>query len=92
MNASKNRRWTAVSNAATLTEIGDFWDAHSLSDHWEQTREVQFQVNVQQRRRITLDPEIYTGIESEARERGVTPETLANLWLLDHLRLRRSPG
>ncbi len=49
---------TTISEASTLEEIGNFWDSHSLADHWDQTHEVEFDVRAQHRRRITIDPEI----------------------------------
>ena len=30
---------------ATPEEIGEFWDTHSLADYWDETHEVEFQVN-----------------------------------------------
>ena len=27
-------------------EIGEFWDTHSLADYWDETHEVEFQVNL----------------------------------------------
>ena len=29
---------------ATLEEIGEFWDTHSLADYWDETHEVAFEV------------------------------------------------
>ena len=40
---------------------------------------------MQQKCRVTLTPEIYEKIERHAREQGVLPETLVNLWLAEHL-------
>ena len=31
---------------ATPKEIGEFWDTHSLADYWDETHEVEFQVNL----------------------------------------------
>ena len=31
---------------ATPEEIGEFWDTHSLADYWDETEEVEFQVNL----------------------------------------------
>ena len=77
---------TAISEANTLEEIGNFWDSHSLADHWDQTHEVEFDVRAQRRRRITIDPEIYFKVEAQARTRGILPETLVNMWLFERLR------
>lgn len=76
---------TSISQAGTLEEIGEFWDTHSLDDYWEEIHEAQFEVRAKQRKRITLEPEIYKQLEAEARIRGVVPETLVNLWLAEKL-------
>ncbi len=76
---------TSISKARTLEEIAEFWDTHSLADYWDQTREVKFEVRAKRRRRVTLDPEVYAQIEAQARARGILPETLVNLWLVERL-------
>lgn len=76
---------TRISRARTVDEIAEFWDSHSLADYWDQTREVEFEMRARRRRRITLDPDVYALLEAQARVRGVLPETLANLWLLQRL-------
>ncbi len=76
---------TSISKAQTLEEIADFWDTHSLDDYWDQTHEVAFEVRAQRRRRITLDPEVYARVEAQARARGLLPETLINLWVMERL-------
>jgi hypothetical protein len=74
---------TGISKAHTLERVADFWDTHSLADYWDQTHEVKFEVRAERRRRITLDPDVYTFIEAQAHKRGVSPETLVNLWLAE---------
>lgn len=86
MNENKK---TEISKARTLEEIGEFWDAHSLDDFWDKTREAEFTVRAERRRRITVEPDIYKQIEAEARVRGVVPETLVNLWLAEKLQISK---
>ena len=76
---------TSLSKARSPREIGDFWDSHSLADHWDQTREAEFEVTALPRRRVTLDPNVYTEIEAQAKARGLMLETLVNLWLAERL-------
>jgi hypothetical protein len=76
---------TSISKARILEEIADFWETHSVADYWEQTHEVEFEVRAKRRRRIILDPDIYEKIEAQARVRGIQPETLVNLWLVERL-------
>ena len=81
---SKSQK-SSISKARTLEEIADFWDSHSLDEYWDETHEVDFEVRAERRRRITLDPDIYARIEAQAHTRGVSAETLVNLWLAERL-------
>lgn len=85
MSENDNAQLTSISKASSLEEIGEFWDTHSLDDYWDQTHEVDFDVRARRRRRITIDPTVYEQVEAEARTRGILPETLVNLWLMDRL-------
>ena len=85
MTENKEVRLTTISQASSIEKIGEFWDAHSLDDYWDQTHEVEFDVRAERRRRITLDPEVYERLEAIARARGVLPETLVNLWVAERL-------
>ena len=40
---------------ATPEEIGEFWDTHSLADYWDETHEVEFQVNLKSRQDMSHD-------------------------------------
>lgn len=85
MSESKDPQRTSISQAASVGEIGEFWDTHSLADHWDETHEVDIEVRAERRRRITLAPDVYTKIETQARRKGIRPETLVNLWLVERL-------
>jgi hypothetical protein len=85
MNENSDTEKSSISKARAPEEIADYWDSHSLDNHWEQTHEVEFEVRAQRPRRITVDPEIYALLEAQARTQGVTPETLLNQWLSQRL-------
>jgi hypothetical protein len=85
MSKDKEIGKTSISSASSPEEIAQFWETHSLDDHWDETRQVAFEVRAQQRRRVTLDPELYAKIEAQARQRGVHPETLVNIWLTERV-------
>jgi hypothetical protein len=86
MKENKDTKVTSISKAQSLEEIADFWDSHSLADYWDQTHEVEFELRIKRRRRVTLIPELYERIEAQARVLGVLPETLVNLWLAERLK------
>ena len=85
MSEDKDKTLSSISKAATLEDIGEFWDSHSLADYWDETHEVDFEVSAERRRRVTLAQEIYSRIEAQARKQGLLPETLVNLWLAERL-------
>ena len=83
MSGHKNDQRTSISDAGSIEEIAEYWDNHSLADHLEQTRKVDFEVRAP--RRITLEPDVYTRLEEQAKTSGVPLATLANLWLKERL-------
>jgi hypothetical protein len=85
MNENKRTAQSDISQSDTMEGIAEFWDAHSLDDYWEKTHPVTVEVRAKRRRRVTLDPDIYAQIEDEARQRGMLPETLVNMWLTERL-------
>ena len=72
---------------ATPEEIGEFWDTHSLADYWDETSEVDFQVNLKSKHNlIPVEPEIAEQIQAQAVKQGVSPEKLVNFWLREKLK------
>ena len=70
----------------SATEAARFWDGHDLADYWDQTREARFQVDIKSHRFLTaLDPDLAQKLTARARQRGVSTETLINVWLTEKL-------
>ena len=70
----------------SLEEAAEFWDTHDLTDYWHLTREAKFQVDLQRRVFLTpLEPEVAKKLTEYARKRGVSTETLINVWLAERL-------
>ncbi len=86
MGKNRSRR-SSVSKASTYTSMGDFWDSHDLSDFWDKTRPAKATAELE-------SEESYYGIEKGlsqtirrvAKERGVSPHTLINLWVQEKIR------
>jgi hypothetical protein len=77
---------SSISKAQSYKEIGEFWDTHDLADYWEQTQPVEFDLDIQSE--VTyypLDNSLSARVRSIARQRGVSPETLLNLWVQEKL-------
>ena len=81
-----NKDRTSVSKAATIHELGDFWGSHDLARFWDQTETIQMEFEPE-------SAETYFRVEAGtskrlrrlARQRGISPETLLNLWAKERL-------
>ncbi len=80
------RRKSSVSGAGTYAAIGEFWDEHDLSDYWSGTRPARGDVNLESEESLyAIEKGLSETIRREARERGVSPHTLVNLWLQEKI-------
>ncbi|OQY30120.1 MAG: hypothetical protein B6243_10680 [Anaerolineaceae bacterium 4572_5.2] len=76
-----DRRKTALS-AVNRPEIADFRDTHDAVDYDDQTHKVEMEFDLQSRRHyIAIDPDLLSRLRQVARSRGISLESLANLWL-----------
>ena len=83
MNSIKR---TSISDADSVEAIGEFWDAHDLGEHWDETREVHFEVELSgEKLLLPLEKTLGEKLRLAAQKRGVSPETLANLWLQERI-------
>ncbi len=77
---------SGVSTARTYAEIGEFWDEHDLSDFWSKTRPVRADVELESEESLyAIEKWLSETIRREAKERGVSPHTLVNLWLQEKI-------
>jgi hypothetical protein len=77
---------SSISKAKSYKEIGDFWDTHDLSDFWDQTKKVQFEVDIKSEiTYCSLDKRLAKQVQSIAQKRGVSADTLINLWVQEKL-------
>jgi hypothetical protein len=77
---------SSISKAKSYKEIGDFWDAHDLSDFWDQTKKIQFEVDIKSEiTYCSLDKRLAKQVQSIAQKRGVSADTLINLWVQEKL-------
>lgn len=87
MPKSKGRPEDVPETFRSIEEAAEFWDSHSLADYWDLTEEVHFDVNLRGRRYLVgLEPTLAEQLAAEAHKRGLSAETLVNLWLSDKLR------
>jgi hypothetical protein len=78
---------SSLSKARSYAEISEFWDTHDLADYWDQTKPAEFEVDI--RSEVTyyaLDNTLSAEVRTIAEQRGVSPETLLNLWVQEKVR------
>ena len=66
---------------ASIEEAADFWDTHSLADYWDQTSEVKDVKIDLAWWHFRVDAKLARKIHRQAKQRGISSETLVNLWL-----------
>ena len=77
---------TSISKAQSYKEISEFWDTHDLAEYWGQTQPVEFELDIESE--VTyypLDATLSAKVRSLANQRGVSAETLLNLWVQEKL-------
>jgi hypothetical protein len=58
------RSRSPISKGRSYKEIGEFWDTHDLSDYWDQTTPVEFEVDIQ-------SEAVYYAIEPDSSAGGI---------------------
>jgi hypothetical protein len=80
-----------MSKAQSYKEIGEFWDTHDLADYWNKTESVEFEIDIQSEvTYYAVDKELSAKIRVIAKRRGVSTDTLLNLWLQEKLQEQKS--
>lgn len=79
---SENR--SSISQAQSYQEIGELWDTHDVTAYWDATAPVEFDVDIQSEvRYCALESTLAHKVSEIAWQRGVSVETLVNLWVRD---------
>ncbi len=73
---------SSISKANSYQEIGEYWDAHDFGEVWDKTEEVKFEVDLKSDVfYYAVETSLSSKLHSIAEQRGVSAETLVNLWL-----------
>jgi hypothetical protein len=77
---------SSLSGSSSYQELSEYWDTHSLADHWEQTSAVEFDVDVKSSTLyFPVDRFLAERLREVASAHGVSAETLVNLWLQERV-------
>lgn len=86
MSESRRVKEPIPEEFAGIAEAGDFWDAHSLADYWEQTHPVDFTVDLGESvHLVAVEKNLIERLAERAQAQGLSTETLVNLYLLERL-------
>lgn len=67
--------------------MGEFWDTHDFSEFDSEGPDVEFTVA----NAIAIETDLFSAVEQQARLRGVSVETLVNLWLQEKVAEQLQP-
>jgi len=82
--APRKAKTTSISKSRSLRETADFWDSHDTADY--PLNKVEFEVDVSARQHyVAVDPDLLAEVRRTAHARGLTAESLVNLWLKERL-------
>lgn len=77
---------TSISKASSYQETAEFWSEHDLADFWDQTEPAEFEVDIESEKRYyPLERELSIEVNKIAYRRGISTETLLNLWVKDKI-------
>ena len=80
------RNRSSLSEARSYKEIGEYWDSHDLADVWGKTRKVAFDVAIESERTYcAIEKDLSEKVHSIAKQKGVSPDTLINLWIQEKI-------
>ena len=81
-----NKNKSSISKAKSYKEISEFWDTHDLAKYWEQTKSIDFEIDIQSEvTYYALDITLSKKIREVAKREGVSSETLLNIWVQEKL-------
>ena len=73
-------------NFSTLEELWGFWDAHSSADYEDAMESVEVDIDLASSKMYCpVAKDLLSKVRAQARQQGVSTETLINLWLQEKL-------
>ena len=72
----------SISQGQSYQQIGEYWDNHDLSEVWAQTEPADFVVSGHAKTTyFPIENTLSQRLHTVAQQRGVSAQTLLNLWL-----------
>jgi hypothetical protein len=81
---------SSISRGQSYQEIGDYWDKHDLGDAWERTEPAEFVLSGHAKTTYyPIESTLSEKLHAAAQQRGVSAQTLLNLWLQEKVTQER---
>lgn len=81
---------SSLSKSRSIEEMAEFWDSHDATEFDAETYDVDMVFDLRSSHHyIAIDPDLLGQLRNIASARGLSTESLANLWLQE--RLLRQP-
>ena len=82
---------SSVAQTKSYKDVGEFWDTHDLSEFWDKTKEVSFDIAIEtESTYYAVDKILSEKIQEIAQKRGITADTLVNLWVQEKLQQHKA--
>jgi predicted HicB family RNase H-like nuclease len=82
---------TTLSKAKSYKEIGEFWDTHDLADYWARTKEVSFEIDINSETTYyAVEKSLSERLHIIAQKKGISANTLINLWVQEKLQEQKA--
>jgi hypothetical protein len=76
---------------ASVEDAAEWWDSHSAADDWESTTQIAFEYAAGAVPHVVvIEPELAEKLTEASASRGISLETLVNLWLQEKLQATRT--
>lgn len=77
---------SSISKAKSYGEIGDYWYTHDAGEIWDETEEASFAVDLKSDVfYYAVETSLSSKLRRIAETKGVSAETLVNLWLQEKI-------
>jgi hypothetical protein len=67
---------SSLSGSRSYEELSEYWDTHSLTDHWDQTSPAEFELDVKSSAHFPVDRVLADQLRAVAASHGISTETL----------------
>ncbi|MDQ1317113.1 MAG: hypothetical protein QG588_764 [Candidatus Poribacteria bacterium] len=74
----------SIPDSMTIEQASEFWDTHSVADY--PSHVIQLEYTPEERITfVAIANDLLIQLEKQAKERGISVETLVNLWIQERL-------